>query len=235
MRFSTESESDLSLALTATESINFHHPEVQAFVAQHHDKSASNLEKVLSLYYAVRDLIRYDPYLFSGDIEGFKASNVIAAKRGWCVPKSVLYTACCRAVGIPALLGFADVQNHLSTENMRKRMKTDVFYWHGYTSVFLEGKWVKATTAFNIELCEKFGLKPLEFNGKEDSLYHPFDVAGNQHMEYLNERGTYHDLPLAEMLSDFAKYYPGWGDSSEAAGNFEQEVARETQSKQANQ
>jgi len=40
-----------------------------------------------------------------------------------------------------------------------------------------------------------------------DSIYHEFDCAGNKHMEYLQERGEYQDLPLTEMLSDFEKIY----------------------------
>jgi transglutaminase-like putative cysteine protease len=128
-------------------------------------------------------------------------------------------------MGIPARLGFADVSNHLSTEKMRQAMQTDVFYWHGYTSVWLEDKWVKATPAFNLELCEKFNLKPLEFNGRDDSLYHEFDQAGNRHMEYLNERGDYADLPFDELCADFKKYYP---DMVALMGlDFDDEVDRE--------
>ena len=88
-------------------------------------------------------------------------------------------------------------------------MQTDVFYFHGYTSIFLNGKWIKATPAFNIELCQKFGLRPLEFDGLEDSLYHEFDAAGNKHMEYLHDRGEYPDLPFDEMAAVFHQYYPG--------------------------
>ncbi len=227
----SNSTENLEAALRPTLTMDFEHPTVQAFVQAHSDVQASPFDRAIQLYYAVRDVIRYDPYLFSDKIEGFKASTTVAAKRGWCVPKSVLYAACCRAIGVPALLGFADVRNHLSTENMRKSMQTDIFYWHGYTSVFLEGKWVKATTAFNLSLCEKFGLKPLEFNGREDSIYHPFDMQGNQHMEYLNERGTFTDLPLAEMLADFQRYYPNSDFGNSQKHDFDKDVEQEISGK----
>ena len=103
-------------------------------------------------------------------------------------------------------------------------MKTDIFYYHGYTSIHLEEKWVKATPAFNIELCEKFGLHPLEFNGRQDSLYHEFDRAGNKHMEYVNERGEYVDIPLEDMIAVFEAHYP---DMIADAGDWDEDVERE--------
>ena len=143
-------------------------------------------KRAVAVYYAIRDGILYDPYSADISVAGLKATTVLEEKRGWCVSKAILLAACCRALGIPARLGYADVLNHLSTEKLRQRMKTNVFYWHGYTALYLDDRWVKATPAFNIELCEKFGLKPLEFNGRDDSIYHAFDQAGNRHMEYLH-------------------------------------------------
>jgi transglutaminase-like putative cysteine protease len=126
------------------------------------------------------------------------------------VPKATLLAAACRASGIPARVGFADVRNHLATERMREVMQTDIFYWHGYTDILIEGAWRKATPAFNVELCERFGLLPLEFDGRADSLYHPFDRQGHRHMEYVAQRGSFDDVPLAQMTEDFARLYPRW-------------------------
>lgn len=219
---------DFTQTLQPTSTINFKHPIIKKFIEENTKAKASLLDNAIQLYYAVRDDIRYDPYTFSLKEEDFQASKVIEDKRGWCVTKSILYAACCRAIGVPALLGYADVKNHLSTEKMRQKMKTDIFYWHGYTCVYLEGKWVKATTAFNLSLCQKFGLKPLEFNGREDSIYHPFDLEGNQHMEYIYERGTYEDLPFQEMIADFKKFYPTWSNDTHLEDNFEKDVEQET-------
>ena len=110
--------------------------------------------------------------------------------------KAILLTAVYRSIGIPSRLGYADVRNHLSTERMRKAMKTDVFYWHGYSAIYLDGNWIKLTPAFNIELCRKFDIKPLDFDGYEDALFHPFDLQGNRHMEYLRYRGEFADVPI---------------------------------------
>lgn len=213
--------------LRSTPTIDFDSELVQNFVAVNTAMDAGEAERAISLYYAVRDGIRYDPYTPSEDPDDFAASYTLKIKRGWCVPKSILYAACCRAIGVPARLGYADVRNHLSTENLRRLMGTDIFYWHGYTDVYLNGKWVKATPVFNIELCEKFRLKTLEFDGLKDSIYHPFDLDGRKHMEYLNFRGEYADLPYDEMQSDFARLYPGFM-GQEDKRDFDREVTLET-------
>ena len=186
-------------------------------------------KRAVAVYYAIRDGILYDPYSADISVAGLKATTVLEEKRGWCVSKAILLAACCRALGIPARLGYADVLNHLSTEKLRQRMKTNVFYWHGYTALYLDDRWVKATPAFNIELCEKFGLKPLEFNGRDDSIYHAFDQAGNRHMEYLHDRGQFLAPPIEAMRRTFDEYYPGWPDISDATeADFGGEVADET-------
>ena len=186
-------------------------------------------QRAVAVYYAIRDGILYDPYSADISVAGLKATTVLEERRGWCVSKAILLAACCRALGIPARLGYADVLNHLSTEKMRQRMKTNVFYWHGYTALYLDDRWVKATPAFNIELCDKFGLKPLEFNGRDDSIYHAFDQAGNRHMEYLHDRGQFLEPPIEAMRRTFDEYYPGWPDTSDATEvDFDGEVADET-------
>ena len=213
--------------LCSTPSINFDNEAVQAFVAENSPVDCSDLERAKSLYYAVRDQIRYDPYTISLELSDYSASHTLKTGRGWCVTKAILYAACCRAVGIPARLGYADVRNHLSTANLRSLMGTDVFYWHGYTDVYLNRTWVKATPAFNIELCNRFRLKPLDFNGLEDSIYHPFDIDGRTHMEYLNFRGEFADLPFDTMINDLNRAYPGLTEVSRQ-GDFRREVDLET-------
>jgi transglutaminase-like putative cysteine protease len=142
------------------------------------------------------------------------------------VPKAVLYAACLRAVGIPARPGFADVKNHLSTEKLTRLMGTDIFAWHGYVSLWLDGKWVKATPAFNIEMCRRFGVPPLDFDGEHDSLMHPYNSANQRHMEYVKQRGEFDDLPYEELVADMHAMYPNLVALSEgkAGGDFDHEA-----------
>jgi hypothetical protein len=67
---------------------------------------------------------------------------------------------------------------------------------------------VKATPAFDRGLCEKFGVRALEFDGRADSLFQPTDLAGRRHMEYLRDRGARADVPVAEIMAAFAAHYP---------------------------
>ena len=163
----------------------------------------------VALFQAVRDGIRYDPYNISRSHLDYRASSIAGTSSNWCVPKAVLLTAAARRAGIPARLGFADVRNHLTTEKLSERMGTDVFYWHGYSELLLGDRWFKISSAFNMELCDRFGVKVLDFDGTDDALMHPFDQTGRRHMEYVSERGSYDDLPLDEMLADFDVLYPG--------------------------
>ena len=211
--------------LVPTPFLDYHHPLIQSFVEKHASGEGSPRLRTVRLYYAVRDGIRYDPYSIDMTVDGLKASTTLATGRGWCVAKSILLAACCRSLHIPARLGFADVRNHLSTARMRELMKTDIFYWHGYASLYLDGQWVKATPAFNIGLCEKFHLMPLDFDGTGDSIYHPFDLDGNRHMEYLHDRGTFADVPLDDIIHTFRKAYVV--DDSLRKGDFEKDVDAE--------
>ena len=189
-------------------------PRVVAFGETAVGDATDPTAKAIRLFYAVRDGFRYDPYNISHEPEDFRASAVVESGSNWCVPKSVLLTAAARSQGIPARLGFADVRNHLTSEKLKAQMSSDVFAWHGYSEVLLDDGWHKLSTAFNIELCDRFGVGALEFDGTGDALLHPFDKAGNRHMEYVTQRGSFDDLPLERILADFSELY---GDPTESS------------------
>ena len=200
--------------LLSTPIIDADHETVQAYARENAGKSGNPVDQAVSLYYAVRDDIRYNPYKFVLTVNGLKASTTLAEGEAWCVPKAALLAACCRAMKIPARVGYGEA------------MKTDVFHWHGYTIILLDGNWVKATPAFNRELCEKFRLRTLDFDGKSDSIYHPFDLDGNKHMDYILFRGEYDDVPLEEMKETFEEVYKRLSMSS-AEASFDKDVDTE--------
>jgi transglutaminase-like putative cysteine protease len=193
--------------LAAGQYVDSAHPGVISF-SHDHVKGRNDTEKAVSLYYAVRDKIRYNPFLDFSDPLVFKASAVLEADQGFCVGKASLLAACARAAGIPARVGFADVKNHLTSPRLAETMGSDLFVYHGYTDLYLDGRWVKATPAFNLELCTRFRVKPLEFDGREDSIFHPFDADNRRHMEYLRDRGTYADVPVDTIQKAFQETYP---------------------------
>jgi len=171
-------------------------------------RQTGEVDKAVALYYAVRDGVRYDPYRIDLRPGAMCASAVLRRGSGFCVTKAVVLAAAARTHGIPSRLGFADVRNHLTTERMRRAMRTDLFVFHGYTELHLDGRWVKATPAFNISLCERFDVAPLEFDGRRDSVFQQYDRKGQRHMEYVRYRGHFPDLPLDEMLAAFEEHYP---------------------------
>ena len=221
--------------LRPTQFLDADHPDVLAFARDACRGTVDPRERAVRLFYAVRDEIRYDPYSAVTSPELYKASATVARGASFCIPKAILLAAAARAEGIPARLRFADVRNHLATPRLLSLLRSDRFVFHGLTEVQLEGAWLKATPTFNLSLCEKFGVRPLEFDGRSDAILHPFDRDGKRHMEYLRDRGSFSDLPLDEVLRAYRQAYPHLFDSggrflglSPSRGDFEDEVPNES-------
>ena len=209
--------------LHATPFIDSDDPAIVAFAHNALGDAETVKDKALALYGAVRDQIQYDPYIDFLNPAEFRASDVLRAGRGFCVGKSALLTAAARAAGIPARPGYADVRNHLTSKRLKEQVG-DTFIWHSYTELKIDGKWVKCTPAFDKVLCARARIKPLDFDGVNDSLFHPFDQAGRRHMEYLQDRGAYADVPFDTILADFKTFYPKLVAASPTAASFRDEV-----------
>jgi transglutaminase-like putative cysteine protease len=210
--------------LRPTPVIESRHPAVVDFAHEVAGQANGEVQRAVRLFYAVRDRIRYDPYTTAPVLETFRASVTLAQKAAFCIPKAILLAASARALGIPSRLGFADVRNHLTTRRLSALLRTDLFVFHGYTELLLEGCWRKATPTFNIELCERFKVKPLDFDGRSDSLLQAFDQEGRKHMEYVRDRGVFADLPFQEMLEAWREHYPHLHGFQAADGDFAREA-----------
>jgi len=163
--------------------------------------------KAVALFYGVRDDIRYDPYCPFYRPEHYRASRILAQGRGYCVSKAGLLCALGRACGIPSRVGFASVRNHLATGELIRFMGTDLFVYHGYTEFFLEGKWVKATPAFNQELCRRHHVAPLDFDGRSDAVFQAFNSENQPFMTYVEAHGVYADIPVEKIVAAWKKAY----------------------------
>ena len=213
--------------LASTRFIDADSPTVRAF-AEAHAGDGDATSRAVNLYYALRDAIPYDMMAFGVDEERFVASNVLRAKSAFCVPKAVALAALARAIGVPARIGFANVRNHLVSPRLQALIDGDIFYWHAYTSLFLDGRWVKATPAFDLALCERHGVTPLDFDGREDSIFQPYDRKGRPHMEYVELIGEFADMPLqafaaamrthhGRLLADIGRDGPASGEQDQAS------------------
>ncbi|MGM9488557.1 transglutaminase-like domain-containing protein [Ideonella sp. YS5] len=194
--------------LEATEFLDTGSAEVRRLVEQTLTGEESARERAVKLYYAVRDGIRYEVYGASLSREGLKASAILRAGFGFCIHKSVVYAAAARAAGIPSRLVLADVRNHLASERLRELVGGDLFRFHALTSVFVDGQWVRATPVFNKILCRLYGISPLEFDGRTDSLYHPYDSNGRRHMEFVHHHGEFDDFPYELVTGGIRNAHP---------------------------
>lgn len=212
------SDEERSRYLAPTPHIDCDSEAITGYVNQITCDLSSEKEKAMAVFTAVRDDVLYDPYYYDLSPNGMRASAILQKGRGYCVAKALVFTAAARAAGVPARLGFADVKNHLSTQRLRKLMGTDLFVYHGYSEIFLGDHWIKVTPTFNASLCEKFGVHPLEFDGENDCLFHPFDSEGRKHMEYVLDRGPYDDVPVDEIINASLAAYPTLFKNLESLG-----------------
>jgi len=199
---------NLDLYLKPTFVIDSDSRVVREKVASLTEGCSSYKDRAKVLFYFVRDGIKYNPYLALCSFEDYRASKTLLRGEGFCIQKAVVLAAVARAVGIPARLGFADIRNHLAPKELVELMGTNVFFCHGYCELWLDNKWVKATPAFNIEMCIKFDIKPVEFDGSRDAVFHEKNRKGELHIEYLKYHETFADLPFEEIRRVFTEMYP---------------------------
>lgn len=197
------------VCLQPTQHFDCDDPSVQAYAAKVVGDATTDVDKIVRLYYAVRDEFRYDPRHFLLSREQFCSRQILLDERGFCMPKSVLLSTLARAQGIPSGIGFADVKNHLMPDSMLDSFGENRPIFHGYSVLYVDGKWLKASPAFNLSMCEMLDTKPLEFDGKSDALFHEYDNKNRKHMEYIHDYGAVADFPYDMVYYEvFAKKYP---------------------------
>ena len=219
-------EENPAIYLQPTDFIDSDSPVVAAYARQAINGATTKEEKAIRLYTTVRDGIQYDPYRIDFTRHDFRASTIIGKGYGYCVAKAIVLTAVGRWAGIPSRLRFADVRNHLTTERLKKLINTDVFFFHGYTEFLLGGRWIKVTPTFNSTLCARFRVKPLDFDGEHDAIFHPYDMEGRRHMEYVTDHGPFTDVPYEKIIEVFKTHYGVFFQKEKpvAAGAFDREA-----------
>ena len=187
--------------------LDYENPVIQDIVGNFRHLNTEQ-EKIEQLYLFVRDNWRYNAYNIGLTANHFKASTIAKKKDGHCVDKSILYIACLRALNIPARLRLAKVSNHIAIEKLIEKLGSNEIAPHGLTEVFYNGNWVKCSPAFNKELCDKFQVDVLDFNGTEDSVFQEFNNKDQKFMSYHEDYGSFEDVPLNFIKKTFQKNYP---------------------------
>lgn len=156
----------------------------------------TNREKAIALYYFVRDEIKHNPYAPSYEREKYKATATLQRGNGHCEHKSVVLVALCRAIGIPARLGYVDIRDHLLSDKFRKMIGGDnLLIQHGYVEIYIDGKWVHACPAYDLTTCQKSGFVPVDFDGINDAKDSPYDHERKPHIEHVKDHGHFEDFP----------------------------------------
>lgn len=145
--------------------------------------STTDVLKARDLFYAVRDGINYEVFGTELGESGLSAAAVVDAGKGFCLHKSILYVSTCRAMGIPARLAAATVENHLSTPELEALVGGSTFL-HWYTEIKIENRWVKLTPVFGKLLCRVFNIQPLEFSESTDTVQQESNNGGS--MKFLS-------------------------------------------------
>lgn len=212
--------------LAVTEFLDHDSDEVAAFVDKTVAGGDDPREQAVKLYYAVRDGLLYEVYGADLSRAGLKASAILRAGTGFCIHKSLVYAAALRRVGIPSRLFYGDVRNHLASPRLRELVGGTLFRFHALTVVRLDGRWIKATPVFNKTLCRLYRMRPLEFDGTHDSVYHPYDLDGRKHMEFVHEHGEFADFPYDLVVGGIRRAHPKLAASGDrtAEGSLTQEA-----------
>lgn len=217
-------DSSADATLRPTFFLDSDHPDIVKFARDVVGTASRDADKAIRLFTAVRETVRYNPYAVPRTPEGYKASAVLRSGESFCAPKAILLAAAARAVGIPSRLGFADVTNHLATEKLLRFLRTDVFAFHGYVALHVDGAWPKVVPAFNAALCRWFGVDVLEFDGVHDAVLQPFTRKGDQFMEYVHDYGLFDDFPADLMVQVWKRTYPHFFDGD--TPNISEEAVR---------
>jgi transglutaminase-like putative cysteine protease len=157
-------------------------------------------DRAVRIFYAVRDGIKYTIYGKRSLPEHFRASAVLSAGEGYCVQKAILLVALSRAASIPARLRFAAIRSHLTSKEMLEKRGSNLFPYHGYTDLYIEGSWIKAAPTFDLVSCINGGLRPVEFDGRHDALLPPTTLDDRPHIEYVEDRGFFEDVPFDAIM-----------------------------------
>ncbi len=123
--------------LEATEYIDKNHPRIRGLALQLTEDVVGDREKAVAIFRYVRDRVAFG---WAGAFYDMKASETVAAGKGYCQTKTTLFLALLRAARIPARAVFVDID----AEVLRGLTRPPGPYVdHVYAEVWLDGRWVR--------------------------------------------------------------------------------------------
>ena len=198
---------DLEQFLMPAPGIQCEHPEVFKLARDIARGSANDVEAARRLFNFARDQVRYSVRVPFWELDEFLALNTLARGCGFCVQKAALLAALARAIGIPARLGFADIQNHQVRGPLAELTPEGIIRYHCFTEWFVGGRWLKATPSFDRGLSQELGWRLVEFDPQADALLPATDLEGKPHISYLRYHGWRLGVPLDEFMAVTRGHY----------------------------
>ena len=216
MNVMTRQNEQFKETLKPTFFMDWKHPSVLQKAKELTDGIEDDITKAIKLFYFVRDGIRYSvkDSRLSFNKEEWKPSLTLEKGYAFCIPKAILLASLARAVGIPSKLHFVDIVNHMTSDRLKKNMGSNLFIFHGFVELFLNGKWVEANCAFDKELCIRKNFPWVDFDGVKDGLFASTNNDGEPFVEYIKDRGVYNDAPHQEIIQAWASGYPNRYDKN---------------------
>lgn len=181
---------------------------IQNLISEFTKDKLTKKVQAIGLYNKIRDQWCYDPYTISLSHDAYKSSTIANKNTGNCVEKSILLISCLRALRIPARLHLGKVKNHIAVERLTEKFGSNELTPHGMVNVEIDGKWLKMSPAFNAELCKKFNVEPINFDGENNSFLQQYNNTGNLFMEYVDDYGFFEDVPVEFMVKNIKEHYP---------------------------
>ncbi|KWK20319.1 hypothetical protein WT77_23550 [Burkholderia stagnalis] len=200
MSSSTTRSFDALRFLEDNEVFDYRHAYFRQYIDERIGKqTADRRDRLIDVYYHVRDKISYEIFDTPLSSTGLASSSIVRAGRGFCLHKSIAFVSAARLLHIPARLKAAKVINHFASPGIIELMGGAVFL-HWFAEVWLDDKWIKVAPVFNKLLCSLYKATPLEFDGRNDSIHQPYDEAAGTSMIFLEPPRTVEPANAAELI-----------------------------------
>ena len=200
-------DDDLRPYLAPTPVIDCDHPDVIARARELTHGCASEREKLGRIYAFVREM-PYDILAAFRDLALGKrrASDVLHAGHAFCMGKASSFVALCRAAGIPARIGFQQLDcpdKPFMSEEVRRLWGDRTLPWHSLGEARLQGRWLKLDATIDSATAIAKG-RPYtrEFDGVHDipTVEGPILRDLESHADYPKEVADWYETMAREIV-----------------------------------
>jgi transglutaminase-like putative cysteine protease len=203
---------DLREYLEPTQLIDSDHPDVVAEAMRLIRGSRGEREKLERIYYFVRDM----PYAILASFRDLaegkrRASDVLHAGHAFCMGKASSFVALCRAAGIPARVGFQQLDcpdKPFMSEEVRRLWGDRTLPWHSLGEAYLGGKWLRLDATIDAATANAKG-RPYarQFDGEHDipTVEGPVLKDVESHADYPAEVADWYETMAREVVGALSR------------------------------